>query len=42
MWDDEKESLSDLLDMLMGWSAFVELKEEDIEGINNNTKISVL
>jgi hypothetical protein len=41
-WDKETESLSSLLDMLIGWDAFVELSREDIEIINNNTKIAIL
>lgn len=41
-WDKETESLSSLLDMLMGWSAFVELTEEDIKDIQSNTEIEIL
>ena len=40
-WNKETDSVSTLLDMLSGWTYFVELTEEDLKSIEANTRIEV-
>ena len=41
-WDKNTESVSELLEMLRGWDDFIELFQEDIKNIINNTKVLIL
>lgn len=41
-WDKNAESVSELLEMLRGWDDFIELFQEDIKNIENNTKVVIL
>lgn len=41
-WDNATESVSTLLDILSGWSEFVELTKEDLDDIRENTKIEIV
>lgn len=41
-WDKETEEVSTLLEQLEGWLAFLELTEEDLEYLEENTKIEIL
>ena len=41
-WDNEIDSVSTLLDMLRGWNNFIELSEDDLFEIDNNTKIGIV
>lgn len=38
-WDEKEDKLSTLLEMLSGWSDFMELLPEDLETIKKNTRI---
>lgn len=40
-WDNEKDSVSELLAMLNGWENFIELSEQDLKDIEDNTKIEI-
>lgn len=40
-WNKEKDSVSTLLDMLQGWGNFIELSQEDLKDIENNTQIEI-
>lgn len=41
-WDEEKDTVSTLLDMLSGWGKFVELSADDLRDIILNTKIVII
>lgn len=41
-WDEEKDSVSTLLDMLNGWENFVELSADDLRDIILNTNIKII
>ena len=41
-WNKETDDVSELLEQLRGWNDFIELSEQDLKDIEDNTKIEIL
>jgi hypothetical protein len=41
-WNEEKDSVATLLDMLSGWGEFIELSGDDLRDITLNTNIIII
>ena len=41
-WNKETDDVSKLLEQLRGWNDFIELSEQDLKDIEDNTKIEIL